>query len=79
MPAFVGTALPDGSCDFLSERWLDYLGFTREQGLGWGWASTIHPEDVDRVVANWRAGLAAGEPVEQELRCRRADGTISGS
>ena len=75
MPAFVGTALPDGLCDFLSESWLDYLGFTREQGMGWGWASMIHPEDVDRVVANWRAGLAAGEPVEQELRCRRADGT----
>jgi PAS domain S-box-containing protein len=75
MPAFVGTASPDGSCDFLSESWLDYLGFTLEQGLGWGWASTIHPEDFDRVVANWRAGLAAGEPVEQELRCRRADGT----
>jgi hypothetical protein len=75
MPAFVGTALPDGSCDFLSQSWLDYLGLTREQGLGWGWAGTIHPEDVDRVVANWRAGLAAGEPVEQELRCRRADGT----
>jgi hypothetical protein len=75
MPAFVGTALPDGSCDFLSESWLDYLGFTREQGLGWGWADTIHPEDVDRAVANWRAGLAAGTPVEQELRCRRADGT----
>jgi len=75
MPVFVGTALPDGSCDFLSESWLDYLGFSREQGLGWGWADTIHPEDVDRVVANWRAGLAAGESVEQELRCRRADGT----
>ncbi len=75
MPAFVWTASPDGLCDFLSESWLDYLGFTREQGLGWGWASTIHPEDVDRVVTNWRAGLAAAEPVEQELRCRRADGT----
>jgi len=71
----VGTALPDGSCDFLSESWLDYLGFTREQGLGRGWADTIHPEDVDRVVANWRAGLATGVAVEQELRCRRADGT----
>ncbi|WP_433965316.1 PAS domain-containing protein [Tunturiibacter gelidiferens] len=75
MPAFVGTALPDGSCDFLSESWLNYLGFTMEQGLGWGWAGSIHPEDIDRVVANWRAGLAAGQPVEQELRCRRADGT----
>jgi PAS domain S-box-containing protein len=43
--------------------------------MGWGWADSIHPEDVDRVVTNWRAGLAAGEAVEQELRCRRADGT----
>jgi PAS domain S-box-containing protein len=75
IPAYVGTARPDGSCDFLSESWLDYLGFTREQGLGWGWADTVHPEDVDRVVASWRAGLAAREPVEQELRCRSADGT----
>jgi PAS domain S-box-containing protein len=75
IPAFVGTALPDGSCDFLSESWLDYLGFTLEQGLGWGWADSIHPEDFDRVVANWRAGLTAREPVEQELRCRSADGT----
>jgi PAS domain S-box-containing protein len=75
LPVFVGTALPDGSCDFLSESWLEYLGITREQGLDWGWASTIHPDDVDRVVANWRTGLAAGESVEQELRCRRGDGT----
>jgi PAS domain S-box-containing protein len=74
LPAFVGTALPDGSCDFLGESWLDYLGYTEEQGLGWGWASAIHPEDVDRVVTNWRARLAEGEPLEQELRCRRADG-----
>jgi PAS domain S-box-containing protein len=75
MPAFVGTASPDGLFDFLSESWLDYLGLTKEQGLGWGWTDTIHPEDVDRVVANWKAGLATGESVEQEMRCRRADGT----
>ena len=75
MPAYVGTSLPDGSVDFLSESWLDYSGQTREEVMGWGWAGTIHPDDVDQVLANWKAGLAAGEPVEQELRCRRADGT----
>jgi hypothetical protein len=42
--------------------------------MGWGWADVIHPDDVDRVLANWQAGLVSGEPVEQELRCRRADG-----
>jgi hypothetical protein len=43
--------------------------------MGWGWGGAIHPEDLDRVVANWRAALAAGAPTEHELRCRRADGT----
>jgi hypothetical protein len=75
IPAYVGTALPDGSVDFISQSWLDYTGFSREQGMGSGWGSTIHPDDVDRVVANWRAALAAAAPVEHELRCRSADGT----
>jgi PAS domain S-box-containing protein len=75
IPAYVGTNLPDGSVDFMSQSWLDYTGFTREQGMGWGWGSAIHPEDFDRVLKDWRAAVAAGAPVEHELRCRRADGT----
>jgi PAS domain S-box-containing protein len=74
MPAYVGTSLPDGTADFFSQRWLDYFGQTREEAMGWGWAHVIHPADVDRVLANWQSGLVSGEPVEQELRCRRADG-----
>jgi PAS domain S-box-containing protein len=75
MPAYVGTSLPDGTVDFLSQSWLDYSGQTREAAMGWGWAGVIHPDDADRVLANWQAGLASGRPVEQEFRCRRADGT----
>jgi PAS domain S-box-containing protein len=75
IPAYVGTALPDGSVDFMSQSWLDYTGLSREQNMGWGWADVIHPEDFDRVIANWRAALAAGAPVGHELRFRRADGT----
>ena len=74
MPAYVGTSLPDGTVDFLSQSWLNYSGQTKEEVMGWGWAGTIHPDDVDQVLDNWRAGLISGEPVEQELRCRRADG-----
>jgi PAS domain S-box-containing protein len=75
MPAFVGTAAPDGSVEFISQGFLDFTGFSREQGMGWGWENAVHPEDHDRVVATWRAGLAVGEPIEHKLRCRRADGT----
>jgi PAS domain S-box-containing protein len=75
MPAYVGTCLPDGTADFLSQSWLEYSGQTREEAMGWAWAGALHPDDADRVLANWRAGLDSGEPVEMEFRCRRADGT----
>jgi PAS domain S-box-containing protein len=75
MPAYMGTSLPDGTVDFLSQSWFDYSGQTREEAMEWGWAGVLHPDDADGVLANWQAGLASGKPVEQEFRCRRADGT----
>jgi formate hydrogenlyase transcriptional activator len=74
IPAFVVRSLPDGSVDFLSQSLLDYTGFSREQLLGWGWRDFVHPEDAGRVVDKWRVALARGEPLEVEVRRRRADG-----
>jgi PAS domain S-box-containing protein len=75
MPAFVATALPDGSADFISQRWADYTGLSIEQFKGWGWVNVLHPVDRDHVTANWQAALAAGTSLETEVRFRRADGT----
>ncbi|MGC2504816.1 MAG: sigma 54-interacting transcriptional regulator, partial [Silvibacterium sp.] len=74
IPAFVVSALSDGSVDFLSQSLLDYTGVSKEQWLGWGWRDIAHPEDADRVVNKWRVALACGEPLEVEVRYRRADG-----
>jgi formate hydrogenlyase transcriptional activator len=74
IPAFVVSALPDGSVDFLSQSLLDYTGVSREQWLGWGWKDLAHPDDAERVVNKWRVALACGEPLEVEVRYRRADG-----
>src|SRR6202012_2780627 len=49
IPAYVGTALPDGSVDFISQSWLDYTGFSKEQGMGSGWGSAIHRSEERRV------------------------------
>lgn len=74
MPAYVATALPDGSVDFMTQSWLDYSGQTKEEAMGWGWAAAIHPDDIDGPLAQVRAGFLSGEPVDVELRCRRVDG-----
>jgi PAS domain S-box-containing protein len=73
LPALVWSKLPDGSADFLNQRFREYTGFSVEEGLDWGWMrKAFHPED--RAEEEWRAAFAAGQPFEREGRLRRADG-----
>jgi PAS domain S-box-containing protein len=74
VPALIHTGLPDGYLDFFNRRWLNYVGLSLEDLLGWKWTALIHPEDVEAMVEKWRAALAAGEPLVDEARVRRADG-----
>jgi len=73
-PAFIHTALPNGSLDFLSRGWLEYGGLALTDLKDWRWTTTIHPEDVEEFVDKWRAAIASGEPFVAESRVRRADG-----
>ena len=73
IPTTAWTTRPDGYCDFLNQRWLDYAGMTAEQAAGWGWAEAIHPDDRTRLVDYWQSCLASGVPVETEARMRRFD------
>ena len=36
IPAYVWSALPDGSLDFINQRWREFSGLSMEQCLGWG-------------------------------------------
>ena len=74
IPALVWSALPDGSRDFISRRWLEYTGLSPKDGLGWNWTGVIHPDDRAAFVDAWKAALASGAPLETEARLRRADG-----
>jgi PAS domain S-box-containing protein len=75
IPAFIGTNLPDGSIDFVSQSFLDYLGLSKEQWLDWGWITATHPDEVAGAVEKFKAALAAGQPLEYEQRLRESDGT----
>ena len=74
IPAHVWSARPDGSVDFINQRWLESTGLSIEIGLGWAWGSVVHPDDLARFVDEWHAALEVGEPMENEARLRRADG-----
>ena len=49
-------------------------GFAIEQARVLDWRTMIHPDDVERIVAESIAGEASGEPFTLEGRYRRRDG-----
>jgi len=74
IPGLVWSALPDGSAEFLNQRWLEYTGLSLKEGLDWGVKVAVHPDDLARFMDEWRVALAEGKPLETEARLRRADG-----
>jgi PAS domain S-box-containing protein len=74
IPAMVATWRPNGEMDYINRAWAEYLGADVEDMQGWGWKSAVHPDDLEQITERHTAALAAGVPVEYEVRIRRADG-----
>ena len=74
IPVLAWCSRPDGSNEFLNQRWLDYTGLTIEEARGWGWKVAIHSNDLPQLLDVWQGLLVSGKPGELEARLRRADG-----
>jgi formate hydrogenlyase transcriptional activator len=73
IPTLAWCNLPDGSNEFLNQRWHDYTGLSPHEAHGGGWKLAIHPEDLPRLTAEWET-LRDREVSECEVRLRRSDG-----
>jgi PAS domain S-box-containing protein len=73
IPTMAWSIRPDGVNDFVNKRWLDYTGLSLEEEIAEP-TRPMHPEDLPGAIEKWRANMAAGEPSEDEMRLRRADG-----
>jgi PAS domain S-box-containing protein len=65
---------PDGTVQFMNRRWVEYTGLSQLGTVGEVGKDAIHPEDFDRSTRRMVASFASGEPFEDEVRVRRADG-----
>jgi PAS domain S-box-containing protein len=73
LPAFVWTAAPDGTFEYLNQEIQTYTGRTLQE-LRDDPTSVLHPDDLESRERDWQRMLRAGEPMERELRYRGADG-----
>ena len=74
LPLLTWVSLMDGQVVFTSSRWSEYTGRRSDELVGWGWTSVVHPDDRERVLAEWRQGVALARDACFELRLRRHDG-----
>ncbi len=74
IPALAWSARPDGSAEFLSQHYLDFIGFSAEQAVGSGWTAAVHPEDLGALMSSWASMMASAAAGEAEARVRRYDG-----
>jgi formate hydrogenlyase transcriptional activator len=66
---------PSGNALYANQEMLDYTGLSMEDVVASDFrARTYHPEDLERVREERKAGLARGLPFEIEQRARRKDG-----
>jgi PAS domain S-box-containing protein len=74
IPAHVWSTTPDGTVDFINQRLMESTGLSLEDLLHRGWESIVHRDDRASFVDERRASLAAGVPMESEVRIRMANG-----
>ncbi|MGB3758168.1 MAG: PAS domain S-box protein [Rivularia sp. (in: cyanobacteria)] len=74
IPQIVWSCNPQGECEYISQRWVEYTGKPIEKAKNFGWLNVLHPEDAESVTHIWHKSLTRGELYEAEMRYRRSDG-----
>jgi len=67
-------ARADGWIYWYNQRWYDYTGASPEQMEGWGWKSVHDPETLPKVLEQWKASIATGEPFDMVFPLRGSEG-----
>ena len=76
IPGLVCTLNPAGQIDLANRRLLDFFGMTLEELNSWGTNGAVHPDDLERVIAELTHAMTTGTAFDSELRYRRGDGVI---
>jgi PAS domain S-box-containing protein len=73
-PVLIWMSGADKLCNFFNQGWLKFTGRPLEQELGDGWASGVHPDDLEQCLAVYSAAFDARASFEMEYRLRNFEG-----
>lgn len=65
-----------GRCIYTNAAYLGLSGLTSEQTLGTNWSMSIHPEDRQKALSEWKNAMKGDEKLKSEFRFLRKDGSV---
>jgi PAS domain S-box-containing protein len=75
IPQIAWTNTFEGEITFYNQRWYDYTGLINEQTKTWGWRKTIHRDDLQFTLEQFRKIRKSQNGGEFQARVKGADGT----
>ena len=75
-PLGMFVAEASGRCQFTNPTWQRIAGMAADASLGFGWHLATHPQDRQRVIAEWQQAIASGKAQSSEHRYQRPDGSV---
>jgi PAS domain S-box-containing protein len=73
-PDVIFSSQAGGSRDYFSQRIYEYTGAPADSLNGFAWMDYAHPDDLERIKAQWSQCIQSGESYESEYRLRARDG-----
>lgn len=70
IPQIVWTATPRGVLEFANHKWFEYFGIDLDTFNQLGWPALLHPDDQERTMESWEAGLKSGSAFQIEHRLK---------
>jgi PAS domain S-box-containing protein len=67
-------ATPDGDIVGDALGWEKITGQSGDEYRGSGWTAAVHPDDLERVVENWKQVLRDRTPLDIDFKVRQRDG-----
>jgi len=73
-PVLIWLSGPDKKRTWFNRTWLEFVGRTMDEELGYGWVENVHPDDRDECLRKYNEALDARRPLAMEYRLRNAKG-----
>ncbi len=75
-PLGIFSANASGACTYANDRWHEIFGTGYKLKNGFGWSRSLHPEDRQNVLSQWRRATAMGIDFDMSFRLQLASGEV---